>query len=364
MPPNAAPAMPHSAATGFDAALEVEAADPLAGPAWDHWVMAHPEAGPFHRTSWARVLVRSYGHRPRYHRIHQRGRTVALLPLMEVDSRFTGRRAVCLPFADACGFLCFKPAGGRLMSDVLSRLGFEYGWSRVELRGTQGFVEPAGAPAAFVTHDLDLGGGESQVWAKFDSSVRRAVRKAERGHVTADIRTDAEAMRSFIRLHAHTRRRHGLPPQPDRFFHAIRDEIIEPGQGAIVLAHDGGVPAAAAVFLLSGQKALFKFGASDDRARDSRANNIAMWHGVRWAIDHGATTLSFGRTAVAQNGLRRFKRGWGAAESPLSYHTLSLPEAQWACPRFRDPGPAAAAFSRLPLAVNRLLGAALYPHLD
>ena len=44
----------------------------------------------------ARVLARTYGHRPHYLACHQEGRLTALIPVMEVCSVFTGRRGVCV----------------------------------------------------------------------------------------------------------------------------------------------------------------------------------------------------------------------------------------------------------------------------
>lgn len=362
--PTLAPSMSDFSVAASTPALEVDGVDSLAGDNWDRWVEGHPEAGPFHSSAWARVLVRTYGHRPCYLRLHRGHRTVALLPLMEVASRLTGRRGVGLPFADACGLLLFAPVSARLLLDVMQRLGVERQWRHIELRGSSGVPDSAAASASFVTHDLDLARGVDAVWNGFEPTVQRAIRKAERGGVTVELRDDGAAMEAFIRLHGRTRRRHGLPPQPDRFFHAILEEIIKPGAGTIALAHRAGSPVAAAVFLASGSKALYKFGASDERAQSCRANNLAMWHGMRWAIQHGANRLSFGRTAIGQDGLRRFKRGWGAAESSLNYFTCTLPEARWTGSRDRRPGLASVVFARLPLSVNRLLGAAIYPHLD
>jgi hypothetical protein len=105
-------------------------------------------------------------------------------------------------------------------------------------------------------------------------------------------------------------------------------------------------------------------GASDERDQASRANNLAMWKGLQWLMSRGVTSLHFGRTSCSQEGLRRYKRGWGAAESTLHYHKLALPSTTWVRDRDRAAGLHTRVFSHLPLFLNRLLGAALYPHLD
>lgn len=357
-----APAMTRPA-TKTAEALEVRGVDPLESPEWDHWVSAHPASGPFHASAWFRVLGRTYGHRARCVSLMRGSRPAALIPLVEVSSRLTGTRGVCLPFADACDPLFFEPVDRGLMLDVLMRLAGQWRWRHVELRGSSAVPDDSPASVEFLGHTLDLGPGVEALLAGCDASVRRAIRKAEACGVTTEIRTDVGALREFCTMHALTRRRHGLPPQPERFFEAIRDAYFDSGRGAIALASHQGRPVAAAVFLVGGTRAVYKFGASTEQASSVRGNNLAMWHGIRWLVSQGLTRLDFGRTSVAQHGLRRFKRGWGAEESPIHYHQLS-PECGWQHTRDRASGLHTALFSSLPLPVNRLLGAALYPHLD
>jgi CelD/BcsL family acetyltransferase involved in cellulose biosynthesis len=356
--------MPASASADFASAVEVRVVNPLEDPVWDHWVAGHPFAGPFHGSAWARVLAGTYGHRPCHLALLTRGRPLALLPMMEVDSPLTGRRGVGLPFADVCEPLFFESVDPRLVVDVLARIGLSGAWQHVELRGATGLPAAATPSVTFCAHELDLRPGWERVVAGFDPAVRRALRKAEREEVTVEVRSERDAVRAFCRLHARTRRRHGLPPQPDRFFEAIRTVFLEPGHGALVLASHHGTPVAAAIYLMAGSRALYKFGASDVRAQSARANNLVMARGIEWLIARGAESLHFGRTSCSQVGLRRFKRSWGAVESSLAYHRLDLPSASWSRSQDRAAGRHTAVFSRLPIALNRLLGAALYPHLD
>ena len=77
----------------------------------------------------------------------------------------------------------------------------------------------------------------------------------------------------------------------------------------------------------------------------------------------GCRTLHFGRTELGNEGLRRFKRGWGAIEEVIPYcrfYRLAPP---------RPAGKKASSlpnfvFRRMPLPINGLAGALIYPHLD
>ena len=76
---------------------------------------------------------------------------------------------------------------------------------------------------------------------------------------------------------------------------------------------------AAAVFLHQGRQALYKFGASDYGFQHLRPNNLVMWEGIRQCAARGCGRLHFGRTSLANEGLRRFKLGFGAREEEIKY---------------------------------------------
>ena len=136
--------------------------------------------------------------------------------------------------------------------------------------------------------------GVEQLTTRFASPVRRAIRKAERSDVTATVVRNRPAIGDFYRLHVQTRRRHGLPPQPASFFLNIYDHIIKPGLGFIVLAQRGSRPIAAAIFFRFGKNALYKYGASDKKFQELRANNLVMWQGIQFLARNGAEKLHLG----------------------------------------------------------------------
>src|SRR5439155_7559758 len=131
---------------------------------------------------------------------------------------------------------------------------------------------------------------------RFASSVRRAIRKAEKSGADVQVATSRDAILEFYRLHVRTRRRHGLPPQPLSFFKNIYEEIVKNGHGFVVLAKSGSRTFAAAVFFLIGKKALYKFGASDRSFQEFRGNNLVMWEAIKFLIDRGFTSLHLRRT--------------------------------------------------------------------
>jgi len=344
---------------------EVRIIDPLSDPGWDRLVLLHSGFNFFHRAAWAKVLCKTYGHKPLYLHFCRDREPLALVPMMEVASPFTGRRGVSMPFSDFCRPLLFDEWTGESLMERLLELGRKRKWRYFELRGGKETL-PASAAAAekFYGHKLDLTVGIEEVFARFRDPVRRAIRKAERSQLAVDASRTWETMVDFYRLHFRTRRRHGLPPQPLSFFRNIHEEVIKAGLGFVVLAKIANRPVAAAVFFHSGQTALYKFGASDERLQEFRGNNLVMWEGIKRLAGKGLKTMHFGRTAIGDDGLRRFKLSWGTEEETIEYFRFALEAQVWEVNCHNGSGLHNQLFRRLPLMVNRIAGRVIYSHLD
>ena len=346
-------------------AVESTIVDPLRDSSWDDLVARFDDATPFHTAAWARVLSKTYGHKPVYLRFFTGDKTVGLLPLMEVRSPITGSRGVSLPFSDFCHPLISDSSITEALNRKLIELMSERRWKHVELRGGDATLFPdANQGASFYTHQLSLASRTSELWEGLADPVRRAIRKAVRSGVSVQTATTRSAMTEFYELHSQTRRRHGLPPQPLRFFLNIYDEIIGPGHGFILFARTGVRPIAAGIFFGFNGVAIYKFGASDDAFQNLRPNNLVMWEAIRILARRGCRTLHFGRTELTNDGLRRFKLGWGAMEGLIQYFRLG-----GAAPVSPGRGENGACFyhslfRRLPLPINKIAGTFIYPHLD
>lgn len=359
-----APLQSRLLATHASLDIQSERIDPLVGGGWDSHVTARPDHSVFHRSAWARVLTETYAHRPFYLRIIVEGVEAALVPLMEVRSPVTGRRGVSLPFADFAGPLWIEPRQDGAVYQALLDLAAERKWKHLELRGGTSPTRGVGPFRTYQAHELDLSCGLADVWNRLPASTRRSIHKAERSGLTLAVQRDPRAMLAFYELHSRTRRRHGLPPQPFGFFQAIGRHLIEPGLGAIVLAHQAGKTVAGAVFFHSGGRAIYKFGASDKDHWDLRPNHGVMWSAIQYLAEAGCQSLHFGRTANDDAGLIRFKQSWSGANGTLSYLRYHSGKLAW----ITDANPAAESlplvFGHLPLALNRFAGRLIYPHLD
>ena len=343
--------------------LHAEFIDPLSDKSWEETVRRHRNANVFHSSGWARVLAETYGHRPCYVQISLNGTLLALVPVMEVQSVLTPSRGICLPFSDYCAPLLFGDFAGELVFEKLRQIARERGWRYFEVR-SHSAIPAAIASESYYGHLLDLKIGWNALSSNFSSSVHRAVRKAQRTGLSVRIGSGADAMAKFYKLHVRTRRRHGLPPQPCSFFLNIERHLLNAGHGFIVLIELGKRPLAAAMFFKFGCHALYKFGASDQRWQELRANNLAMYEAIKCLAETGAETLHFGRTEKENTGLRRFKLSWGAAEEEIRYARFEMAGSRWRHAPAAGPGLHNHLFRILPASLNKLAGAMIYPHLD
>ncbi len=343
--------------------VPIEVLEQRGGSEWDRLVVSHPDYCFFHCAAWAQVICKTYGHTPIYFHLPQPP-AAALIPLIEILSPLTGRRAVCLPFSDACGPLVFSENGSNFLKNILSNLARERDWNYFEIRGGQPLERSAEAAMVFYGHRLDLRKGADALFQGFSSPTKRAVRKGVNSKLNVEILDTSEAVDEFYQLHVQTRRRHGLPPQPASFFMNIHQHIVKAGLGFVVLARSGLRTVAGAILFQFKRRAVYKFAASDPKFGQQRGNNLVLWEAIRHLIDQGAEVLDLGRTSLDNDGLRRFKLGWGVEEEMIRYYRFNPTTGKWMSASRPETGLHNRVFRCLPVAVNRLAGAMVYPHLD
>jgi hypothetical protein len=338
--------------------------NPLEDPGWDDLVSSHPDHSFYHSSAWAEVLRSTYGHTPTYFAVRDESGLAALLPVMEVNSRLTGRRGVCLPFTDACPPLGVERALGRQLFQEVVAFAKARGWRYFECRGRGALFGSIPASVSFYTHTHDLAVGEPGLFRGLESSVRQAIRKGKRAGVAVEISSDSEAVLAFYALHCETRQRHGLPPQPLGFFLNIYRLVLSRGLGVVVLARYRGRPVAAALFFHSTQRADYKYAASSADLQHLRGNNLVMWEAVCWYARQGYHVLHLGRTSLAHPGLREFKNRWGTEEQKIDYFKYNLGRGDFVQDYDRVVGWYNKIFRWMPIPIARLVGRVAYRHLS
>ena len=338
--------------------MDFELINPLTCRGWDDLVLTADNYSFFHSAAWARVLCESYGYRPSFFALSERGGASLVIPLLEIDSVFTGRRGVSLPFSDYCEPLGF---GGARLSEVPAALietAKKAGWNHLDFRGGD---FPPGLPllSQYLCHRLRLC-GEKELLSGLHKNTLRNLKKAEASGVTTTVFNSLEGMREYYRLHCLTRKRQGAPPQPFSFFKKVHEHVCSKGGGRVVLALHRGRAVAGGVFFHFGRTAMYKYGASD-RSSSLGANAAVMWEAIRLYAGEGCASFCFGRTDPENHGLRRFKLGFGPEEYRLQYRRYDVLKNAFVEGKSRSSHPFKRFFSRIPLSALKAVGLA-YKH--
>ncbi len=233
----------------------------------------------------------------------------------------------------------------------------------MELRGGSLAGNDVTASTAYLNHTLLLVADEDEIKSGFRSSTKRNIKRAVKEGVEVARDDSMTGIKQYYRLNSLTRREHGLPPQPFSFFQNLHTHIIRKESGTIFLGKHKGEIIAAIVCLHFGQKAIYKYGASDRRFQATRSNNLVMWKAIRHYGSTGYKTFCLGRTEPDNKGLIQFKAGWGTRETMINYMKYNLRKNGFVEGTPKTRGFHNTILSRMPIPALNLLGKVLYRHM-
>jgi lipid II:glycine glycyltransferase (peptidoglycan interpeptide bridge formation enzyme) len=308
-------------------ATKLHRVDPLRDPRWEVFVQAHPSGSVFHSVAWLQALGRTYGYEPIAYTTTAPGKSLQNGAVFcRVESKFTGRRLVSLPFSDHCDLLVSKPEDLPVFAQGLERELRNEGWHYIEirpLRSTEMVNGLGKSSATYTFHQLDLRPDlETLLTNCHRSSTQRKIQRAQREGLAYQEGSDEALLDSFYRLLVITRRRHRLPPQPKSWFRNLMEGFGESLK--IRLALKQGRPVAGMLTLRYKDTLIYKNGGSDSRFHNLGAMHLLYWESIRNAKDVGLRTFDLGRTDAEQVGLIKFKDRWGAARSTLTYTRFAI----------------------------------------
>ncbi len=341
----------------------LESANPVTYPDWDDVMLNSSGYSIFHSSAWCKVISESYGYEPLYF-ISRKGELFeTVIPFMEVASPLTGKRGISLPFTDYGPMIIENPSENENYFNFITDLGKKQGWKYLEFRDDK--IIPPNSPVEieFYQHTLNLSQDGKEVFGNFRDSTKRNIKKAKKKGITTSISQSQETMNEFYRLNTKTRKKHGLPPQPVKFFKKMFENIIDPGQGFVVEAKFENRVIAVALYLTFGNKIIYKYGASDAQFLNLRANNLVMWQAIEWACKNSFKTFDFGRTEVYNQGLIQFKNGWGCEPQLIKYYKYLLSAESFVLGNGKQSHFYEKVFRNTPEPVLKLFGNLIYKHM-
>lgn len=309
--------------TGF--MKNVEILDDLSDECWCSYLQTTHSGSIFNHPSWAQVIGETYGYRPFVIVLRNtEGAICAGIPLMEINSPFTGKRWVSLPFSDYCQPIADTPeALNELTAYIVAYSGLNK-INNLDLRWKYTDSSVLQHYCGYVIHEISLAENTSIMQSNIHDMHRRNIKLALNNGVQVFRGQSKEYLREFYKMHLQTRHRQGVPVQPWKFFATIYEKILKKDMGFILLAYKENVCIAGAVFLYWHETLTYKYGASTLEGLSYRPNNLLMWKAIEWGCDNGYKRMDLGRTSLNNIGLRTFKSRWGASETLLHYSTLNI----------------------------------------
>ena len=288
---------------------------------WDRFVRSRPDCTPFHLSGWIRTIRATYSFEPILYASRGDGGDLnGVFPLFRIRNIFFGFRLVSLPFSDYGGPL-FERSGdlAEATEGVIEEFGRKS--SYIESRGPVADGVPFVGHDYYWSHKIDLSEGGDAVYAGLNrKTIRYSIRKAEKAGVRIEEDNSSGAIDSFYRLNLLTRKKHGVPSQPKKWFVNILENVLSRGEGFILLAFLKSEVIAAGVFLRCGPKVCYKYSVSDPAFLSSRTpGHLLTWKAIEKSCLEGAASFDFGRTSSDNSGLKKYKEMWGAACSPWPY---------------------------------------------
>ncbi len=233
---------------------------------------------------------------------------------------------VSLPFSDYCFPLGLgKTDVHRILIDILKEP--ELRAKFIEIRGPLEGPSDFAACPYYKRHFMRLSADPQEVLKGVDKrTIQYNIRKARREGVEIIEDNSRKGIGEFYRLYVLTRKKHGVPHQPLRFFQALSRNVMDCGQASLLLATYKSLVIAAGLFMKLNKTVYYKYNVSDpDFLAKTAPNHLLTWTAIERACVDGFESLDFGRTAPDNMGLMRYKKMWGAEvqDLPYFYHPAS-----------------------------------------
>lgn len=325
-------------------------------PAWDAFVMAHPEGSFFHLAAWRGVIKAAFGHRPHFMLAERDGRICGVLPLVHVRSRLFGRNTlVSTPFCVYGGPIGEDELVVAALVDAAAGLMRETGAQSCELRTIEANPGLRGWQVAPPLYDIfrkSIPLDEDACLKSIPRKQRAVVRKAIDFGLTSTIDRD---WTRFFGLYAESVHNLGTPVFPARYFRLLLEAFGDAAE--ILTVFDGADPLCGVLSFRHKSEILPYYAGGGTAARGKGGHDFMYWQVMRRAIALGLDRFDFGRSK-RDTGPHKFKSNWGFAPTPLGYRFLlepgaTMPDTNPLNPKYQRK---IALWKRLPLPVANALG--------
>lgn len=289
---------------------------------WDDFVKNHPHGTVFHLQSWIKTIRDSYNMEPYLYCIKNDENSISsILPFFAINSQLIGNRIVSLPFTDYCGPLSINTNDEvELLRHAIDN--FNGNVKYIEIRSNLTNPDVYQCDNLYKLHVLELCPDTNEIVTHIDKkTIQYSIRKASKAGVEIREENSLWGIMEFYRLNKMTRKKHGVPHQPLRYFENLFRNMFSNGNAFLLLAFCDSHVIAGGMFLRLNKTIYYKYNASDQAwLSEKRPNHLLTWHAIEKACRENYRYFDFGRTDASNDGLIRYKEMWGATSSDLPYY--------------------------------------------
>lgn len=318
--------------------LTVAPLAPALEPAWDAFLRSRERALFYASLPYRDLLARVLGARPHYLVALDGDSVCGLLPCFAASHSAWGTVLNSLPYYGSNGGFITdgRPEVARALAAAFVELDRGLGCSSstvitspfdVDLSVFEQGLEPSFVDDRIgqVT-PLPTDATEEVLFALYDDTARRNVRKARKSGVEWRVDDSADAIAFLHRAHDENIRAIGGLPKSRDFFEAIPHSIPQ-RHWRVYVAELNGEPAAALLVFRFNRTVEYFTPAIVEAYRPMQALALLVHEAMREATADGYRWWNWGGTWKTQLGVYRFKRKWGALDLPYHYYTrLHRPE--------------------------------------
>lgn len=340
------------------AASTCEVVTPAAGDrsAWSALTACTPNATVFHHPDWCDGVVAAFGHTPRHLVARRDGQVVGVLPLVEVNSRLSGRLLVSVPYGNAGGIVARDEDVCVALGRAAAALAVERQARVLDLRSPVAQVPDFAAVEGYVGFVRELPLHPNDLTTFLPRKARAAARHCQE-RPGVQVQHDGRLLPLVWRLYCRSMRRLASLNYPLRFFTELRRRLGE--RLWVTVVWQDRRPVAGTVSLVFHDTVTPYIVGTDDRVRCDGAANLLYWSVAERAVRAGLRRFDFGRSRAGNAGSVSFKKHQGFEPEPLGYQRFVPPGAT--APDLKPTNPrfalARKVWRHLPLPLTTRLGA-------
>lgn len=288
---------------------------------WDQFVESHSGGTPFHYSCWLRTIFYTYSFEPLlYVKKNDSNEITGVIPFFRIKNIIRGNRLISLPFSDFSSPLFSDDKEQiEMIEYILETIVKKPKY--IEIRG------PLSEKAGFYRynyykhHYLKLSSDPEEVRKNINKrTIQYSIRKAKKEGVEIIEENSYKGIEEFYKLYIITRKKHGVPPQPEEFFINLFHNMIQRGYVFILLAKYNAKTIAGGLFIKHKKTIYYKYNVSDPTYISKKApNHLLTWKAIEKACLNGYCCFDFGRTSPDNQGLIRYKEMWGAESRNMPY---------------------------------------------